>query len=162
MNVFYKKKKPKIIQYRSYKNFDMIIRHFRKNCEILKVDLKNADLSEFTEIFLSILDKHAPKKTKRLKTKNLRKAIMKRSKLRNKYLRVRVNAAISLYNKQRNLCVSTLRKNKRNYFGNLNNKIVTDNDKFWKTESPLFSEKAFHRECKTFKKVIKQLQIMKN
>ena len=45
----------------------MIIRHFRKNCEILKVDLKNADLSEFTEIFLSILDKHAPKKQK---TKN--------------------------------------------------------------------------------------------
>ena len=159
MNVFYKKKKPKIIQYRSYKNFDMIIRHFRKNCEILKVDLKNADLSEFTEIFLSILDKHAPKKQK---TKNLRKAIMKRSKLRNEYLRERANAAISLYNKPRNLCVSTLRKNKRDYFGNLNNKIVTDNNKFWKTVSTLFSEKAFHRECKTFKKVIKQLQIMEN
>ena len=63
MNVFYKK----VIQYRSYKNFDMIIRHYRKNCEILKVDLKNADLSEFTEIFLSIIDKHAPKKQK---TKN--------------------------------------------------------------------------------------------
>ena len=159
MNVFYKKKKPKIIQYRSYKNFDMIIRHFRKNCEILKVDLKNADLSGFTEIFLSILDKHAPKKQK---TENLRKAIMKSSKLRNEYLRERANAAISLYNKQRNLCVSTLRKNKRDYFGNLNNKIVTDNNKFWKTVSTLFSEKAFHRECKTFKKVIKQLQIMKN
>ena len=44
-----------------------------------------------------------------------------------------------------------MRKNKRDYFGNLNNKIVTDNLKFWKTISPLFSEKAFHRECITLK-----------
>ena len=44
-----------------------------------------------------------------------------------------------------------LRKNKRDYFANLNNKIVTDNRKFWKTISPLFSEKTFHRECITLK-----------
>ena len=76
---------------------------------------------------------------------------MKRSKLRNKYLRERTNEAKSLYIKQRNICVSFLRINKRDYFGNLNNKIVTDNRKFWKTISPLFSEKAFHRECITLK-----------
>ena len=67
---------------------------------------------------------------------------MKRSKLRNKYLRERTNEAKSLYNKQRNLCVSILRKNKRDDFDNLNNKIVTDNRKFWKAISPLFSKKA--------------------
>ena len=33
--------------------------------------------------------------------------------------------------------MSILRKNKRDHFGNLNNKIVTDNRKFWKTISPL-------------------------
>ena len=76
---------------------------------------------------------------------------MKRLKVRNKYLRKRTNEEKSLYNKQRNLCVSILRKNKRDYFGKLNNKIVTDNRKFWKTISPLFSEKAFHRECITLK-----------
>ena len=43
--------------------------------------------------------------------------------------------------------MSILRKNK----GNLNNKIVTDNRKFWKTISPLFSEKTFHREYITLK-----------
>ena len=63
-------------------------------------------------------------------TKNLRKAIMKRSKLRNKYLRERTNEAKSVYNKQRNLCVSILRKNKRDYFRDLNNKIVTNKRKF--------------------------------
>ena len=76
---------------------------------------------------------------------------MKSSKLRNKYLRERTNEAKILHNKQRNLCVSILCKNKRDYFGNLNNKIVTDNKKFWKTISPLFSKTPFHRECITFK-----------
>ena len=52
---------------------------------------------------------------------------MKRSKLRNKYLRERMNEGKSLYNKQRTFCVSILRKSKRDYFGNLNNKIATDN-----------------------------------
>ena len=82
------------------------------NSESLNIDFKNADRSEFTEIFLSILDKHA-QKTKFLRannfvTKNLRKAIMKKSKLRNKYLREGMNEAKSLYNKQRNLCVSII------------------------------------------------------
>ena len=76
---------------------------------------------------------------------------MKRSKLRNKHLHERTNEAKSLYNKQRNLCVSILLKNKRDYFGNLNNKIVNNNRTFWKSISPLFSEKAFHRECITLK-----------
>ena len=74
-------------------------------------------------------------------TKNLRKTIMKNSKLRNKYLRERKNEVKSLYNKKRNLCVSILCKNKRNYFRNLNNSIVTDNRKFWKTTSPFYSKR---------------------
>ena len=77
---------------------------------------------------------------------------MKRTKLRRKYLRERTNKAKSLYNKQRNLCVSNLRKNKGDYFRNLNNEIVTDNRKFWKTISPVFSEKDFHREYITLNK----------
>ena len=118
----------------------------------MKIDLNNADLSEFIKIFLLILDKHVPRKQKLVQvsksnfvTKNLRKAIMKRSKRRNKYLREGTNEAKSLYNKQRNLCVSILRKNKRAYFGNLNNQIITDNRKFWKNIRSLFSENAFHR-----------------
>ena len=67
---------------------------------------------------------------------------MKRSKLPNKYLRERTNQAKSLYNKKRNPCVSILLKNKRDYLGNFNNKIITDNRTFWKTISPLFPEKA--------------------
>ena len=33
-----------------------------------------------------------------------------------------------------------------NYYAQLDNKIVTDNRKFWKAVSPLFSEKAFRKK----------------
>ena len=61
MNVFYKKKKKRIIQYMSCKNFDNQVIQRELNSELLKIDFYNADLSEFTEIFLSILDQLAPK-----------------------------------------------------------------------------------------------------
>ena len=60
MKVFYKKQKPKIIQYRSYKNFYSQVYQRELNSELLKIDLNKAELTEFTELFLSILDKHAP------------------------------------------------------------------------------------------------------
>ena len=43
-----------------------------------------------------------------------------------------------------------LRKNKRRYFGSLNNKIVTNNRKCWKTIIPLFF--AFRRESIALRK----------
>ena len=46
------------------------------------------------------------------------------------------------YSKQRNFCVSLLRKTKKDYYRNLNEKDVIDNKKFWKTVKPLFSDKV--------------------
>ena len=46
MNVFYKKQKPKIIEYRSFKNFDNQVFQRELNSELLKIDLNNAELSE--------------------------------------------------------------------------------------------------------------------
>ena len=66
------------------------------------------------------------------------------SRLRNKFLTtVKTKTEES---KQRNLCVTILRKVKRNYFAELDNKILKDNRKFWKTGNPLFSEKAYQIE----------------
>ena len=59
--VFHKKQKPKIIQHRSYKIFENQVFRRELNSELLKIDLNNAKISEFTEIFLSILDKYASK-----------------------------------------------------------------------------------------------------
>ena len=45
------------------------------------------------------------------------------------------------YNKQRNLCVSSLGKPKRNYYKNLDLNDLNDNKKFWTTMKPPFASR---------------------
>ena len=79
----FKREESKIFIYRDYKNFDNT--GFRMDLENkLEECLKN-----FEKTFVNVLDAHAPRKTKVLHgnqkphvDKNLRKAIMKRSKLK--------------------------------------------------------------------------------
>ena len=78
--------------------------------------------------------------------KELRKAIMKQSKHKNCFIKQKTESNRIAYNKQRNLCVSLLRKSKKDYFGKLDNKIISDSRTFWKSISPLFSEKSFQKE----------------
>ena len=78
-------------------------------------------------------------------TKRLRKAIMKRSQLKNRYNKNHNYENWYLYKKQRNFCVSLLRKTKRNYFKNVKIQDITDNKKFWKTIRPYFSDKGYNQ-----------------
>ena len=71
----------------------------------------------------------------------LTKAIMHRSKLRNKFLKKRTEENRRNYSKQKNLCVTLLRKSKREYFGNLDEKKICDNKKFWSVVKPILSNK---------------------
>ena len=89
----------------------------------MKFDVTNAPLSKFNVTVLSVRDNHAPKKMKYIRsnnynfmTKELRKAIMNRSKLRNKFLKTRNEESRRRFNRQRNFCVSLLRKTKRRFF----------------------------------------------
>ena len=75
-------------------------------------------------------------------TNVLYKAIMVRSRLRNKFLRLKTIDAEIAYKKQRNHCVSILRNTKKHFYGNLNPNLVSDNKRFWKQVKPLFSDKA--------------------
>ena len=70
------------------------------------------------------------------------KKYMKRSRLRNNFLRNRTEENKILYNRQRNYRVSLLRKSKREYCENLNMKNVTDNKLFRKLVKPLLSHKS--------------------
>ena len=72
-------------------------------------------------------------------TKALFKSIMERARLRNTCLKNPIVANKLAYTKQRNCCVSLLRKVKREYFANLNEKNITDNRKFWQTVKPSLS-----------------------
>ena len=66
---------------------------------------------------------------------------MLRTKLRNQFLKKRTLEAKLKYNKQRNLCVSLLRKAKRNYYQNLELNDINENKKFWTTVKRLFCNK---------------------
>ena len=78
--------------------------------------------------------------------KAISKAVMDRTRLRNKFLKNRTAENKLAYNRQRNYCVSLTRKSKRDYCNNLDNRDVTDNKLFWKTIKPFFSDKGPMRE----------------
>ena len=70
---------------------------------------------------------------------------MTRSKLGNKIVTNRAEENMSLYFKQRNYCISLLRKAKKIYHSNLDEKNVADNRSFWKTIKPLLFDKLTHK-----------------
>ena len=61
--------------------------------------------------------------------------------MRNIFLQNRSEENRIRYTKQRNFCVSLLRKTKR-YYENLNEKSVIDNKLFWKSVKPLLPDKV--------------------
>ena len=75
--------------------------------------------------------------------KTLSKAVMTRSRLRNKFLKNTNNENKLKYTKHRNYCTKLFKKQKKMYYNSLDTKLVTDNKKFWKTVKPLFSENHF-------------------
>ena len=74
-------------------------------------------------------------------TRVLRKAVMLRSRLRNRYNKNQTVENWNKFRKQRNFCVKLFRREKRSYYNNLDISLVTDNKKFWKTVKPFFSDK---------------------
>ena len=74
------------------------------------------------------------------------KAIMTRSWLKNCFLQNRSAENRKLFCKQRNKCVSLLRKSEKDYFANLYEKNITDNKRSWKTAKPFLSRKIHPSE----------------
>ena len=89
---YFPKLRPKVVCYRNYRNFRNEEFRAQLDNEILKHDKNNTGYQHFLNIFIEVLNKHAPMKQKYLRanqrrfmTKKLQKAIMKRSRLRNKF-----------------------------------------------------------------------------
>ena len=78
--------------------------------------------------------------------KILSKAIMLRTNLINKFLKNRSNENKTNYVKQRNHCVSLLRKTKREYYSNLDKKKICNSKTFWKIVKPMLSTKIKSNE----------------
>ena len=85
--------KPNVVNYRDYQKFRSDEFKAESDNEMLKHDINNMEYQYFFDISVEILSKHTPMKQKNLRTnqgrfltKNVLKAIMKRSGLRNNYL----------------------------------------------------------------------------
>ena len=113
---------PKTIQYRDYRQFSpdaFIADLIQRNLNSLPVSSldPNKTYAEFCDTFKTILDKHAPLKSKLLRgdhapfiTKELSKGIMTQSRLKNKFNWHRTKENWNAYKIQRNNCVQLRKK----------------------------------------------------
>ena len=140
----FSKLQPKKLQYRSFKRFSS-----DEFSTCLSNELRNCyNLTSFNDIFCTLLDKHAPLKTKILRgnnkafvTKELRKAIMIRSRLKRIAERNKTPDSIRLFKQQRNYVVNLNRNIKRKYFSKID--ISTnENNSLWKICKPFLSDKS--------------------
>ena len=143
----FRKLKPRVLFYRDYTKFsnETFINSLKAKLNIQSISPDENGFLNFCKICTETLNNHAPRKRKTIRgnqspftNKEISKAIMKRTELRNKFLKHKTDESRQAFVKQRNYCVSLLRKSKRNYYSNLNVKDITDNKKFWKTIKPLF------------------------
>ena len=97
-----------------------------------------------------VLDRHTPIKSKKIKrnhtpfmSKQLSKAIINRSKLRNRYIKWPSRENLT-FRKQKNFCNNLSRKiKKRNCFTQVGSKGVTGNKDFWNAVKPFLTCKGF-------------------
>ena len=73
---------------------------------------------------------------------------MKRFQLKNKYNRNGNHENLYLHKKQRNFCVTLLRKTKRNYFKSVQMEDIPDDNKFSKTIRPYISDMGYNQSCR--------------
>ena len=154
LRAFFKKAEPKVISYRDYKNFTND--NFRLLLEELggNFDFTNETaLDSFLDICREALNKTAPLKQKYVRAnkspfmnKTILKAIMKQTRLRNRFLKDMSDSNRVAYNTQRNYCVSLVRKAKKSYYSNLDHKKIVDNKTFWKTIKPFFTDKGVNHD----------------
>ena len=131
MKKSFKKFQPRIKYYRSYKHFsnDTFRKDLIDKLSNEKFIINDEGLKRFCELSVNVLNKYAPRKKKYARgnqmlffTKEISKEIMTSFRLRNKYLKSRNEENRAIYVKQRNYCVSLLRKSKKQYSENLDKK----------------------------------------
>ena len=148
LRAFFQKQTPITVKYRDYKKFDQSLFRYNLLKKLNDVNEGKVDYETFERVFIALLDLHAPMKEKYMRAnkspfmnKSLHKAVMTRSRLRNKFLKNPSNANKMNYTKYRIYCTGLFKKEKKSFYDNLDTKSITDNRKFWKTVKPLFSDK---------------------
>jgi len=146
---------PKVITYRSMKHFkehDFMISVKDAPFHVGEIfDDVNDQMWYFQKVFESVVEQHAPTKVKKIKAQQvpfmnseLRKAINRKAALRKKYYTYKTQNSWESYKKQRNLVNKLKRKAKQEYFNKQCNNNLINNQSFWKTVKPFFSNTLQH------------------
>ena len=124
---------PKQVFYRSYKIYNPT--NFQK--ELVESIKNDTDHDTFNQHLLNVLDKHAPIKQKTLRaneapymTKALKRAMMKRTELANKYHKHRRPEDFARFRKHRNYVDRLYKRERREYFNRLKKNDIEDNKCF--------------------------------
>ena len=142
---------PKVVKYRSYKNFDE-----SKFCRDLDQILIKRDLykvkdpyTKLTNILYNTLEKNAPLKSKTVRgnqapfiNKELSKAIMEKSRLRNKHLKYPSTENFFAYKNIKNKCNNLLKLPKKKYVKDISYKGAATSKSFWNTLKPFIIHKG--------------------
>ena len=115
---------------------------------------RNLDLIEggvykpFHDVFINTLQTEHPKKQKTVRanhkeycSKEMRKGIMDRSRLQRNYWKYGTEECRLQKKKQENYCNKLYKKERKNYYKNLDPKNIEDERKFWLTMKPFFGDK---------------------
>ena len=119
-----RKLEPKVINYRNYRYFSNDKFREKVTSKLSKVVLENSDkgFNKFLDVCKEAFNMYAPLEKKYIRgnispfmNRTLSKELMKRSRLRNKFLKSKSEADKKNYVKQRNYCVPLLRRAKKEY-----------------------------------------------
>ena len=123
----------------------------------------------YKSTIFNIFNCHIPIKKKYIRankaplmSEELHKATMKRSRLRNIFLKHRTGTNKKNYSTQRNLCKKLLKNSKKSYFENLDTKKITDSINFWRTVLPFFTQNSSKDDKLISLIIVKLSKIIRN
>ena len=141
---------PKTVHYRTFKNFNEVF--YRNDLETAPFHVSNVfdDVDDqlwfHNTLLLDVIDKHAPKKQKTIKHKQLpymndrlRKAINVKAALRRKYQKFKSRESWQNFKKQRNLVNKLKRSSLAKYFEENCNASKTKGKHFWDVVKPFMT-----------------------
>ena len=147
---------PKKVKYRNYKKFDNYSFLHELERELLKGEMykSNKDMySVFTNVFISVVNKHAPLKSRTIRgnqgpfmNRKLSKAIMNRSRMKNRYLKWTSRENFLAYSASKQPCNKLIKETKVDYFKKVTNnsgQSFVSNKSFWNTVKPFLTNKGF-------------------
>ena len=146
----YAKAPPRKIIYRDYRLFEEkeFLAELSENLQNGMKSPSLKDYDSFEENFITALNKHAPMKRKTIRgnekphmNKILKKAIMKRTRLRNIYRKTKSLDDLHAYKLQRNLVTNINKQSKENHFREAVKSSKYNQKDFWKICKPFMSNK---------------------